>query len=192
MTLKALEVARREGIRHVILTGYYRANLHQGPVGCLTDDGRAKTPREAEAVFARQLEATVRACTRAGLTVWILEDVPDYDQSVPHQLAQANFYEISPNTGGYGLEEYRRRNAFVDQTLRAVTGPKVHLVDVSRVICPGGRCLVQFRGALLYYDGHHLNIRGVTLFRDALRPVMEGIAGQRLRAEAGAAVSTGN
>jgi peptidoglycan/LPS O-acetylase OafA/YrhL len=181
-TSRAMEFIQQENIKNVMIAGYYHDkigyNIHRNdqphprwqtqPTGCLSDDGSPKTIQEAQAIFDRQMQYTVQVMQSLGLTVWILEDTPDYDESVPHMLTRAAV-RGSLETVGYDRIEYQKRQKPVNESLDRLTPLGVRVVKVAETICPDGPCLLFDQEGSFYRDYHHLSAHGALRFKDALR-----------------------
>jgi hypothetical protein len=182
LTARILDFIQQENIKNVIIANYNHyfldSILTQAPshvMACLSDDESPKTPQEAQAIFDRQLQYTVQVMQSLGLTVWMLEDVPDYDESVPRMLTQAA-RKGALETVGYDLTEYQKRQKTVNESLARLIPLGVRIVRVSETICPNGPCLLFDQEGAFYLDAHHLNAHGALRFKDVLRPMIETIA----------------
>jgi peptidoglycan/LPS O-acetylase OafA/YrhL len=181
LTARVLDFIQQENIKNVIIANYYGFWIGYPQRGrtqitaCLSDDGSRKTIPEAQAIFDRQLRYTVQVMQSLGLTVWILEDVPDYDESVPHMLVEAVLRD-SLDTVGYDRSTYRKRQKMVNESLARLTPLGVRVVKVAETICPDGPCLLFDREGSFYADTDHLTLHGALRFKDALRPMIETIA----------------
>jgi hypothetical protein len=177
-TSRALDFMQQENIKNVIIASYFSNKLGYNRKGtvCLSDDGSRKTIPEALAIFDRQLRYTVQVMQSRDLTVWILEDVPNYNEPVPHMLAREARFGRSMETLGYDRITYSEQQKPVNDSLARLTPLGVRVVKVSETICPDGPCLLFDQEGSFYVDTHHLNTHGALRFKDALRPMIETIA----------------
>jgi hypothetical protein len=181
-TAGALDFIQQENIKNISIANYYLDKIgyphprwQPQPTGCLSDDGSRKTIQESQAIFDRQLQYTVQVMRSRGLTVWILEDTPDYDEWVPHMLTRAAV-RGSLETVGYDRTTYSERQKMANESLARLSPLGVRIVRVSETICPNGPCLLFDQDGSFYRDDDHLSTYGALRLKDALRPMIETIA----------------
>lgn len=184
-TTRLLDFVEQENIKHVIIASYYKYKIGRTSethdqrtlvTPCVSDDGSLKTAGEAQAIFDRQLRYTAQVMRSRGLTVWIMEDVPEYDESVPHMLAKAAQFGQPLERLGYDRATYQKRQQLANESLDRLAPLGVRVVKVSETICPEGPCLLFDREGSFYRDKNHLSRHGALRFKDALRPMIETIS----------------
>jgi hypothetical protein len=88
--------------------------------------------------------------------------VPEVGWDVPSVLARSQRFGRTPPAAPT-REEYARRQAFVLATLAELDMvPGVEVLYPETLLCPGARCAVTAGGLPLYFDSHHLTLRGGT------------------------------
>jgi peptidoglycan/LPS O-acetylase OafA/YrhL len=135
----------------------------QSPVPSLPND---------PAVFARGLDRTVAALTRAGKKVAIIASIPEIGWPVPETLARLklahNNRELGPTLAQYLV---RQKTVFaVLAQMEKKYGATV--VYPHLVLCKEGRCAAQQGGVPIYVDAHHLTYRGALLLKPLLSPLL--------------------
>jgi hypothetical protein len=152
-----------EGIRTVILTGYWSTYFRLGgPIG-FPLDGRDATglARGIEGASAA-LRATVERLLDGGRDVVLIGPVPAYPRSVPAAMAMEQ-------TLGWPLldrslrKQQERHAPFFDALASVGEREALQVLDPLDWLCPDGECRVLEAEESLYRDGHHLNARGAQL-----------------------------
>jgi peptidoglycan/LPS O-acetylase OafA/YrhL len=127
--------------------------------------------RGNDAVLARGLERTLELL--GPREVFVVSTVPEIGYPVPQTLAQAHRLgrdvDIRPT-----LDQYRQRQRGVETLLEdARRRHGFRSLDPASSLCGTGRCQVESGGRPLYFDEHHLSVRGATAVAETLRPAFE-------------------
>jgi hypothetical protein len=125
----------------------------------LTAPYAAEVARE---VFRRALPITVNEIRATGAEVWIMKQVPQFRYWVANELAKALTYGNDPNTLARSLIEHMERQRYVDAVIDnvATRDPRVHVIDPAELLCAEQKCVATRDGEALYFDYHHLSLRG--------------------------------
>jgi hypothetical protein len=127
----------------------------------------AATLEENRAVLARGLRRTVEAIVASGARAWIVMEAPFAGFNVPNRAAHALMRGESEDVF-FGLDAVEQK-ARAEFMTTLVAGLPVRIIDPSRSLCEGGRCLVFTDGKPLYADDNHLSIYGA----DRLKPLLD-------------------
>lgn len=134
-------------------------------------DGQSTAPtlEENRAVMARGLRRTVEAIVASGARAWIVMEAPYAGFNVPNRAAHALMRgESEEEFFGLDAVEQKARAEFMTSL---VAGLPVRVIDPSRSLCEGDRCLVFADGKPLYADDNHLSIYGA----DRLKPLLSDL-----------------
>lgn len=138
--------------------------------------------------FDNDLERTVRILTKAGKQVIILGLVPrfpNYDRNCELRRLRMHHIDclVRASEGG-------KANIALNRRLKAIAkrNPGAYYMDITRIICPRGKCTPYLDDRPVYYDPGHLSMAGSwlvgeRLVRDGvpLRPVFRKLAASELR-----------
>jgi peptidoglycan/LPS O-acetylase OafA/YrhL len=128
--------------------------------------------------FRDSLLAAIQAFEEAGARVHVLMGVPDYPAGLVRMVNREHFFGglwkvpetiVSPS-------QHQKRNAQMYE-LQAIV-PGVSFIDATgRLLAPDGKSyLLAVAGNLLYFDGNHLNQRGVELaWKDLLHSLFHEV-----------------
>ena len=119
--------------------------------------------------FRRSMQTTIDSLTKTGTRVWIVMPHPTYDQHVPKTLMlNACYPALTPGLRRLGLKDYQRRNPFF-MDIREYSSKAVFL-DPSPILFDASTQIFKATvdGVPLYFDGHHLTIRGTEIALEAL------------------------
>ncbi len=174
------QITRDADIRLVILLAHWAKSAEGVAYGhddagnlFLTDaQSRVASLRNDRAVFARGLDRTVAALTRAGKKVVIMASIPEIGWPVPETLARMklahNNRELGPT-----LAEYQDRQKTVFAALAQMKQKYgATILYPQQILCAGGLCRAQQNGAPIYVDAHHLSYRGALLLKPLLDPLL--------------------
>ncbi|MFO7534648.1 MAG: acyltransferase family protein [Kiritimatiellia bacterium] len=173
-------------IRQVILIGRWSAMCEglnpaeiaedptvnaQGPM-VVDQAGAVATPENSAAALGVHLGEMVERLKSAGMTVWILKQVPEADQE---RIAR-NFYlskrfplfnRLEPLSTPF--EAHTARQARANAVLDALASETVHVIDPAPAFFPDGGPLELYSERAFYRDSHHLTPYGAETF---LAPVL--------------------
>jgi peptidoglycan/LPS O-acetylase OafA/YrhL len=169
LTAAVLELlGRSPEMTDVVLAGRWallaegtRYGRESGETVYLTDsranDHSLATNRE---VFARALRRSVTALLGQGKRVWLVASVPEVGWDVPSVLARSHRFGRPPPDAPTRAD-YAARQQQVLAVLRELDAlPGVVVLYPDQVLCRDGRCEVTRDGLPLYFDSHHLTLRG--------------------------------
>jgi peptidoglycan/LPS O-acetylase OafA/YrhL len=128
-----------------------------------TTDG-SPSPDDSARVLKKHLAAMVDRFKKAGITVWLFEQVPEADQ--PRVARDYYLMERFPVLNAIekestSLEEHRARQARADAVLESMASPGVYIVDPTPSFFPAGRSRLElFDDRAIYWDDDHLTAYG--------------------------------
>jgi hypothetical protein len=154
-----LDFVGRNSLKGVILV----ARWSQLPIGSLR----------------HQLDTLVKAIGSSGAEIWIVEEVPKPNRTVPAMLAKAamdnaNASELGPSYATFTEQQQNVRAVFADFAARGV-----HLLDPSSAMCTSAQCAIEAQGRSLYYDDNHLSAFGASWLAPLFLPMFRKIHLQR-------------
>jgi len=130
------------------------------PVYLSDPDSSGRSVAENRRVFARALSSSVAAIRAQGKRVWLVAAVPEVGWNVPSTLARAHRFGRTPPAAPTAAE-YATRQAYVLSVLAELDAlPGVTVLRPDEVLCRSARCEVTHDGLPLYFDSHHLTLRG--------------------------------
>ncbi|HEV2857262.1 MAG TPA: acyltransferase family protein [Solirubrobacterales bacterium] len=136
------------------------------------EDGEELAGKEAAEAMEAGYLATLRRLRDAGLRTVVISDTP----AAPHEVPAC----VSEHLDHLASCAFRRAHAW-DKEFEARAAkrtPGVHLIDVTREICPQGTCRAVIGNALVYRDDSHLTATFArTLSRWIERDLLEAGAG---------------
>jgi len=162
--------ARSPGVTDVVLAGRWallaegtRFGRESGETVYLSDSATAeRSLAENHRVFERALRDSVEALVAQGKRVWIVAAVPEVGWNVPSVLARSQRFGRVPPAAPTRAE-YATRQAFVLATLDELEAlPGVEVLRPDALLCRDVHCDVTRDGLPLYFDSHHLTLRGGT------------------------------
>lgn len=172
------ETAARKNIRHIFLGAYYHWDLKSPalPEKPLDYQGEGQqAQRRLLAEFADMAGKTVAALSRSGAEIWIMENIPAFDFSVPHTLALEVEKGRSPDDFTYPVQFYHNRQAATRPVLEGLNSPGVRILRAEEQLCPDGRCRPADEGGSFYTDTHHLSNYGAIQNRAAVEPMFRAM-----------------
>lgn len=119
--------------------------------------------------FRQSMQITIESLTKAGTRLWIVMPHPTYDQHVPKTLMlNACYPSIAPKLRKITLQDYQLRNPFFSNVREFATrarflDPIPSFYDVSEQ-----KFKATADGIPLYFDEHHLTVRGTELALEAI------------------------
>ncbi|MDH5272391.1 MAG: acyltransferase [Gammaproteobacteria bacterium] len=163
--------ARSPGVTDVVLAGRWallaegtRYGHESGEPVILTDShSRERSLANNQQVFARALRGSVTALLAQGKRVWLVASVPEVGWDVPSVLARSHRFGRMPPDAPTRAE-YAARQEHVLAVLEELDAlPGVVVLRPDAVLCREVRCAVTRDGLPLYFDSHHLTLRGGSL-----------------------------
>jgi peptidoglycan/LPS O-acetylase OafA/YrhL len=146
---------------------------HEAGENVFLTDSVAPVPSLANnpQVFARALRRSVAAVLAQGKRVWLVASVPEVGWDVPSVLARSHRFDRVPPPAPTRTE-FAARQAHVMQVLAELDAlPGVVVVHPAAVLCDEARCAVTREGLPLYFDSHHLTLRGSGLLEPLFEPI---------------------
>lgn len=93
--------------------------------------------------------------------VHIVHPTPEMRQNIPTELAKNIHLGLADNDLSLGYELYIQRNRKIRKLLNEVANKhSIEVLDPIPYLCPNNRCMAQFEGRPIYYDGDHLSEYG--------------------------------
>lgn len=166
-----LDEAQARGIKHLLLALRYAPGLG-GPVK--TDRPLDDNPGSKRIIEG--LESTLKAAQERGLSLWLLENVPEYEASVPHSLALRALKGLGPDSLAYDREYFENRLAPLTRQLPRLSAEGLEYLPVAELICPEKLCRPGDAQGSFYMDDNHLSRHGARTFRRALIPFFETLS----------------
>lgn len=119
--------------------------------------------------FRRCMQVTIASLTKTGTRVWIIMPHPTYEQHVPKALMfNACYPALIPGLRQVGLKDHERKNPFF-KNIREFSS-QVFFLDPSPMLFDASTesFKTTVDGVPLYFDGHHLTVRGTEMALEAL------------------------
>ena len=164
-------LGRSPAVTDVVLAGRWallaegtRYGRESGETVLLTDShSNERSLANNRQVFARALRRSVTALLGQGKRVWLVAPVPEVGWDVPSVLARSHrFGRVPPDAPTRA--EYTARQEHVLAVLNELDAlPGVVVLRPDAVLCRDARCEVTRDGLPLYFDSHHLTLRGGSL-----------------------------
>lgn len=160
------EVIKKYGIKHVCLAATFGAYI----------GGRKESASQAIApsLLKEQLRDTVERLEKMGLTVWVLEGVPEHEFAVPEKLARTLIKDGDIKAAALDVNKYEAFYGPVRAIIESVPG--IRPLPISPPICDETYCRAGSDEGSFYSDFNHLSVFGSKHFKDTFRPMMEEIA----------------
>ena len=146
---------------------------HESGEAVFLSDTEAPAPSLANnpEVFARALRRSVDAVLAQGKRVWLVASVPEVGWDVPSVLARSHRFGRVPPAAPTRAE-FAARQAHVIPVLDELAAlPGVVVLRPDTILCDEVRCGVTRDGLPLYFDSHHLTLRGSALLEPLFEPV---------------------
>jgi peptidoglycan/LPS O-acetylase OafA/YrhL len=150
-----------EGIRTVILTGYWSTYFRVGGPIQFTppaSEGPAAPQRGIEAASAA-LRTTVERLLAEGREVVLIGPVPAYSRSVPAAMALERALGLTLLDRSVGKQQVRHA-PFFEALAGMASNESLQVLNPLEWLCSEGECRVLDEDESLYRDAHHLNARG--------------------------------
>jgi peptidoglycan/LPS O-acetylase OafA/YrhL len=183
----AISAIKSRSIRTVFLVGRWALYSEGWPkIGVdarnkpifLADSGGLSNIRENRAIFARGLDRTLDQLQAAGITVYVVESVPEALVDVPNALAINTKLNrpnavLSPETQFTEDRQAWVNNLFAD----AQACHRLTILSMTARLCGNERCMIEQDGVPLYWDNNHLSVAGALyvkpVFDDAFKQLRD-------------------
>jgi len=127
-------------------------------------------------VYFVELGRVARALADAGKEVVLVYPSPEYQFSVPIQLARAAYRGANLEMIGLAREAFEAQRSPFVRALDAIrTDRRIGMVDPSRRLCDESRCRTFAEGRALYFDDDHLSLSGARYVGSAFVPFFRSI-----------------
>jgi peptidoglycan/LPS O-acetylase OafA/YrhL len=125
------------------------------------------------AVFERGLERLLEALSRTHVQVYLLDDVPQSVVNVPYALATAQRLHLDREfrISRVDYEVQQRSATAIIARLQQNYGFRI--LKPQDLLCAGGMCSIERKGAPLYSDEEHLSELGAMLSEPALEAIWD-------------------
>lgn len=148
------------------------SSVHDTPNNDMASAARATAQSAANArAFADALTGTIRLVEGAGKRVIIIGPVPDFQQSVPIELAKMRIWrqnwDIAPTRSQFLTEQ----SPVMGEFLNLATDKQATVIWPDQIVCPDARCATIRDGRPLYRDDNHLSVYGA----QQLAPLFRGL-----------------
>lgn len=166
-----MNMAQNRGVKHVVLAIRYSPALGL-PI-------KAENAQESNAVaerYAYGLKKTLKAYQARGIEFWFAENIPEYTHSMPNTLTWNALQGRKPENLGYDVRLYENRNSPLSAWFPVLESEGLHVLRMSRTLCPDGFCVPGDNGGSFYLDDNHLTRYGAHKFKKALAPMFESLA----------------
>ncbi|MDB2475074.1 acyltransferase [Amylibacter sp.] len=147
-------------------TSGYRDNLT--PELWQDDEGKAETPSDNVAIFARSFSKTFSVLSETGKRIIIFHPVPEFNQFAYDFIGQSvmlnhaeSLSEAVSLIPSITLQEYYERNKDVLEVFEMHSSPNIDYINVIEIFCDTELCRqYDETGSVLYSDSNHVNLRG--------------------------------
>jgi peptidoglycan/LPS O-acetylase OafA/YrhL len=171
-----LEWILQNHVATVLLVGHWIANTEDRYQSVLSDDesGDNNSGQQNAAVFRRGLERLLVVLEREHVRVFLLEDAPQNELSVPYALAARHRLGLTRDLGisrtAYDAQQRSAAQIFTDLHERY----GLRLLRPQDILCAGGECAIDRDGVPLYVDDEHLSVDGAMLLTPILDAIVDG------------------
>lgn len=175
-----LEVIKKYDIKHVCLAAAYSSYLG-GRRGKATDNVAAKY-MEVE-TFNAVWGETIDLLRKAGVKIWVVQDVPEYEAFVPYILTRAALSGADFKSVAVKQDEYERIYRPVKAAINSSLSDDVRFLPIDPPICHNGLCMPGTKNGSFYSDFQHLSVFGARYFQSTFKPMLETIRNDELKKE---------
>lgn len=161
-----IKQVQEKNIPNVILaarwSGYYSEVSEQNEI---------KTTSVSD--FNGYLLRTVEALTIAGAQVWVLREVPNHHVSVPKALIKAELLGIDISEYICTTDQLVEQNKTFDAMKVDLELAGAKIIDTSELLFNkvDGNYRIEIEGVSIYYDSHHLSIKGAEKVKAVFDPI---------------------
>jgi len=169
-------IATQPSLQHIFLAGYWRVpftgqGYDNSDFLIMDDQTILRSPGENRRVFERGIGRTLSSLK--GYNTNVLEDVPEIGSQFGASVG--NHFVRQAWLGGTSSDELvfeTGTDSFEREFKEMVVGLtyEQQYIEVTPLLCPGGKCPLLSEDKLIYRDGDHLSIYGASL----LAPIFLG------------------
>lgn len=120
------------------------------------------------AAWEHGLRSTLEAVTRGGARAVVLTDVPRATRNVPECLMLAAWRSGDTSRCDFDLAGAVHPAAQAAERRAAAAVPRAQVVELTAVLCPGGRCTTWDGHVVRYRNARHLTASAAGMLRPAL------------------------
>lgn len=136
------------------------------------DDSSLSSKDAFRASFAR----TIHALEEAGVSVWVMKQVPDHNLDLPSALATATRFPSQAPDGieslGVTIEEHLEFQKFTNEIIDSHADDFVTVLDpISVFRTANNHCRLERDGHSFYHDSNHLSDKGSLELRPLFEPL---------------------
>lgn len=145
--------------------------------------GGRSSVKQSKWLFEKSLEQTVQKLTKAGRTIYILEQFPESTANIPLGLARATLFPFPHiNYLRPSMRDVDARQSFVDGVFKRISEKyPITLIRTHDFFCWDGYCQIESNGRSLYRDSNHLSNFGANYAASILKPIFEKIGPSSVR-----------
>jgi len=125
-----------------------------------------KSVTSSAAAYTRAARATLHAFQRSKIPLVIIRDTPALPRNAPDCIDQ---YEDDLSRCTSKLKDVQPYDPFVIAA-HQIGAKSIHVVDLTVLLCPRGRCPFAIGGVIVYFDQTHLT----ATYSRTLAPDLEG------------------
>jgi len=129
-----------------------------------------------DAVFERALDDVTAELAAAGVTTWLVVDIPTAPALDPIAAFEKNRSAPVFGTLDAAAHETKRTRERALFEALAAKHPSVRVIDASPTLCGGGACAGGRSGEAWYRDSNHLTYAGARAVSEHFTPVFAGAA----------------
>lgn len=156
-------------VKNVIIasnwTVYVKGNEGGARRNVNTEDGFGGD-EEALDDLKKNMLLFIEELREAGLSVWIVNQVPNQEHEVPRLVAKASSKNLLNDLRGSSMGAYLERSGEVVNFINGLASDKVRIIQPEKVLFNGTESIIQIDGHPLYYDENHLTVIGANLLRE--------------------------
>ncbi|MDB4394165.1 acyltransferase, partial [Rhodopirellula sp.] len=142
---------------------------YMGPADKFISDAstKAETYEASSEVLGRSLRRLAQFCEQRGITLWIIQQVPEIDERQPARdmlMYALGKRKAPPPSKGTSMDQHLLRQERVNRLFAGIASPAVHIVDPAPYLFDKrGNVTICRDGRSCYYDEDHLTGLGASL-----------------------------
>jgi peptidoglycan/LPS O-acetylase OafA/YrhL len=124
--------------------------------------------------FDNKLAASIARLRGAGIKIFLVKDVPNFDFDPPRAAALTTMHGGAVETLGLPKQEHQRVTQHLDALFQKMAAAGVTVLDPCPYLLDSkGIYRIERNDELLYVDSHHLSVEGSRLLAPLFEPVVE-------------------
>jgi hypothetical protein len=130
-----------------------------------------------------KLNNTIKKLNDLGVTVWLVQDVPEHHISALDTWVRATMNEVDLQTVGVESSTYKKFDKIYKDMVDKIRANNlnVKILNINPEICNDTNCLTGDKISPYYYDADHLSVHGSIFFQDTFKPLLEKIKNESLK-----------